>query len=79
MNNLTIALLGIGAFGICLFLYAELVLLKVPFNELLWRKRKTRPTRVEQLEAALYDIEQEALSYNHYGYAKKARDALEKK
>ena len=79
MSNLTIALLGIGAFGIALFLYAELVILKLPLKEVFCRSRKTQVDRVKQLEAALYDIEQEALSYNHYGYAKKAREALEKK
>jgi len=33
---------------------------------------------IEAYKAALYDIEQEALSNNHYGYAKKARAGLEK-
>lgn len=33
---------------------------------------------IEVYKAALYDIEQEALSYNHHGYAKKARAGLEK-
>ena len=40
MSNLTVGLLAIGAFGIALFLYVELVMLKLPLREVFWRRRK---------------------------------------
>lgn len=40
MSPLTQYLLAIGAFGFVLFLYTELVILKVPLKEVFWRKRK---------------------------------------
>ena len=40
LAGLTQYLLAIGAFGFVLFLYAELVLLKVPLKEVFWRRRK---------------------------------------
>lgn len=36
----------------------------------------TLRTSVDRMRLALYNIEQEALSYNHYGYAKMARNGL---
>ena len=40
MSDLTVGLSIIGIIGIVLFLYAELVLLKVPPTEVIFRKSK---------------------------------------
>lgn len=47
MSILTIVLLAVGAVGIALFLYAELVILKVPFNELIVRKKERQRYRYD--------------------------------
>lgn len=39
-------------------------------------KIREQAKEIERLRLALYDIEQEALSYAHHGYAKKASAAL---
>lgn len=42
MSNLTVGLLLIGLFAIALFLYAELVILKLPLREVFWRRKRKR-------------------------------------